>query len=104
MVRVYTSVRASLVALSMCALIGCAVPFTARAPQPLAPGDGSGLGGKTLAGPEIPDHPRRAILIATFANYRSIWSASRRAAGRAYLLVGAYSIANDSPQFRILAA
>ena len=47
------------------------------APQPL-PGYDMAVGGETLAGPELPDHPRRAIMIATFMNYRSVWSASKR--------------------------
>jgi len=47
------------------------------APRPL-PGTDTAFGGETLEGVEIPDHPRRAIVIATFTNYRSVWSASRR--------------------------
>jgi hypothetical protein len=45
--------------------------------EPL-PGHEMAFGNKSVAGPEIPDHPRRAIMIATFTNYRSVWSASRR--------------------------
>jgi hypothetical protein len=47
--------------------------------RPLQPGDDAPYGQElTAEGPEIPDHPLRAIVIAKFTGYRSILSASRR--------------------------